>query len=182
MELDLIKVKQELASSIEAISQGRSNFAIQHFVVGDHCTPERQFVQCVLELQVKLFNIKRDEIRLRKLIKKKEAEQDSDDKELAQLDIEELTLQILSQKREAGTLYSIYSALPKFSYQQIQEAEAGYWQERLARQAQLDIDSSGRVGVGNLDALRQAGILTNDFADRFYNKALQAPEQKKELQ
>ena len=179
MELDLVKVKQELVSSIEAISQGRSNYALINFVVGDHCPPERQFVQCVLELQVKLFNIKRDEIKLRKLAKKMEAEQDPDDKELAKLDIEELSLGILSQKREAGTLYSIYSALPKFTYQQIQEAEAGYWQERLARQAQLDIDANGRISVGNLDALRQSGVLANDFADRFYNKTLQAPEQEK---
>jgi hypothetical protein len=178
MELDLIKVKQELASSIEAISQSRSNFAITNFVVGDYTTPERQFSQCVLELQIKLFNIKRDEIKMRKLLKKMELEQDVDEKELLQLDVEELTISILSQKREAGTLYSIYSALPKFSYKQIQEAEEVYWQERLARQAQMDIASTGRIGVGNMDALRQAGILRNDFAETFYKQTLAAPEQK----
>ena len=118
---------------------------------------------------------------MRKLVKKFEAEQDLDDKELLQLDIEESTLSLLSQKREAGTLYSIYSSLPKFTYEQIQEAEAGYWQERLARQAQLDLDSHGRIGVGNLEALRMAGIFENDFSDRFYKMAISTSESKKEL-
>lgn len=176
-QLDIVRVKKELMGSIDAINQSRSNYQIERFVVGEHATVERQFMQCVLELQTKLSNIKKGRIQLRKLNKKLASEQDDDEKELISIDIEDLELSLKSQMREAGTLYAIYTSMPKFTYQELQQAEEKYWTLRLAKQAQLDVESTGRISVGNLDALRMAGIVEDSFAQHFLNP----PQKPKEL-
>ena len=51
--------------------------------------------------------------------------------------------------------------MPKFTQQEFQDAEAEYWQLRLARQAQEDIMAHGRISVGNLDAMWQAKHIDN---------------------
>jgi hypothetical protein len=53
-------------------------------------------------------------------------------------------------------LYAIFKEMPKFTHEQIQEAEEEYWQLRLARQAQEDICATGRISIGNVDAMWQA--------------------------
>ena len=47
--------------------QGRSDFQISNFVIGAHKSPERQFAQCMAELQAKYFSIKRADINRRRL-------------------------------------------------------------------------------------------------------------------
>lgn len=177
MELNLTTVKSELIESLDAINQSRSNYQIEKFVIGEHTKPERQFQQCVLELKVKLQNIKREELNLIKHQRKLAAETDDIEKALIALDIEDMEYSIKSQKREAGTLYAIYTQFPKFTYQQLQEAEESYWFDRLGRQAEIELQSTGRVGQGNLDALRMIGAVQNNFAGDFYNK-LQLVEEK----
>jgi hypothetical protein len=160
------EVAQQLKSSFDAISQSRSNYQIENFVVRDHASQERQFVQCVLEMRVKTSNIKRTLIQKERLNRKLKSIED--DLEIAEinLSLEDLEYSLLSDIREWYALYSIYQALPKFSYEQIQNAECAYWQHRLARQAQIDIECSGRIGIGNMDALRQAGMMP-DFGSTF---------------
>lgn len=148
--------KKELEDAFHAINQGRSDFQIHNFVIGQHDTDSRRFIQCVIELQAKTFNLRRQLIEKRKLLKKIESTSNIDEKELAVIDLEELELSLESQVREWNTLYAIFKAMPKFSHEEIQNSEEQYWQLRLARQAQEDILSSGRISVGNLDAMWQA--------------------------
>jgi hypothetical protein len=147
-------------------SQPRSDFAIRHFVIGDHEMPERQYMQCVTELWHKTVTIKRLEISKKR--KTRELQECDDDllKEELLLDLDEISFALNGATREFNTLYAIFTRMKDFSESELQNGEADYWLHRLARQAQIDIEATGRVGAGNLDALRQIGI-TPDFGKMF---------------
>ena len=85
------------------------------------------------------------------------------------IDLENLHFAMQGAVREFNRYYEIFETLPKFTYEQMQDAEERYWQLRLARQAQCDIDASGRIGTGNHEALWQAGLIENpghEFLER----------------
>jgi hypothetical protein len=151
--------KDELYASFEAVCQSRSDYQLKHFVVQDHATPERRYLQAVIEMQAKVSNLRRAAISRRKLLKRIETETDPDDRELLEIELEELDLSVKGAVREFNTLYAIYKSMPKYKAEHIQEAEQEYWEDRLTRQATLDVIATGRIGVGNLNALRQAGML-----------------------
>jgi len=154
--------------------QGRSDFQISNFVVGAHKSPERQFAQCIAELQAKYFSIKRADINRRKL--KHEIENcacpfDIEEKEVA---LQELEIAFVGALREFDTLYQIYQKLPKFKNWELQEAERYYWLERIAEQAQRDIEASGTVSSGNAEALRQVGLI-DGYSERFLQSVQEHP-------
>ena len=157
----IIDKGRQLKASFEDVSQPRSDYQLKNFVVGNHETPERKFLQIVLELQRKVVSIRRAQIGLRQLAAKWLEAETADERELLDLDREEAELAMLGAVREFNCLYAMYEACPKFTHEQMQAAEQGYWETRLARQATLDIEAGGRIGVGNLDALRQANMLPN---------------------
>jgi hypothetical protein len=165
MEYKIDKIVNEKRTELEAafhsINQARSNYQIEHFVVGQHDTEPRKYSQCVLELQVRTFNLRRQMVQKRQLLKKIASTTDIDEKELLTIDLEELELGLENQVREWNTLYNIFEAMPKFTYEQIQSGESEYWNLRLARQCQEDLLASGRIGVGNLDALWQSKAIEN---------------------
>lgn len=153
--------RTELETAFHAINQARSNYQIKHFVVGQHDTEPRKYSQCVLELQVRTFNLRRQIVEKRKLLKKIAKSVDADEKELLTIDLEELELGLENQVREWNSLYNLFESMPKFSYEEIQNDEENYWQLRLARQSQEEILANGRIGVGNLDALWQSKAIDN---------------------
>lgn len=160
--IDITNINQkhkELHDSFMQIFNGRSQYQISNFVVGPHCTLERQYDQCVTELQAKYYNIKRADISRRKLLKELESVSDEFEKEEKLLDLEQSEIGIISNIREFNHLYSIYSSMPKFTAEQLQEAESKYWLERLSIQAQIDIDATGSISTGNYDALRQIDLV-----------------------
>jgi hypothetical protein len=165
MEYQIDKIvnekKSELEAAFHAINQARSNYQIEHFVVGQHDTAPRQYSQCVLELQVRTFNLRRQMVQKKQLLKKIASTTDQDEKELLTIDLEEMELGLENQVREWNTLYNIFEAMPKFTYEQIQSGEGEYWNLRLARQCQEDLLAQGRIGVGNLDALWQSKAIEN---------------------
>lgn len=184
LENNLVARIERLREDIEAIQQPRSNFALKHFVVGMHDMPGRQRQQAVLELQIKMFNIRRGQLAEREtLAKKRKAEKDleSEDiyiREMAQIEIErcdvdiaELKLARIGAAREAEYLLAILDALPRYTYEDYQREEAQYWRARLSRQALQDMKAMGTVSAGNQEAIRQmfrepgsssAGAFMND--------------------
>lgn len=172
---DLMKLEEDVIGRIEEldidmIQQPRSDFVLEHFVVGTHDMPGRQRVQAVLELQIKLFNIRRAQLEERKLrVEKKQKEYkltgstiDVLERELIQIEIEriemdlaEMSLARLGAVREAQALLAILDRLPKYTYEQLQAEEAEYWRARLSRQALQDMKSMGTIGQGNAEAIRQ---------------------------
>lgn len=164
--LQIIQEREKLFAAFSAACQPRSNYQIEKFVVGDHETPERQYMQVVVELQHKTSAIRRAVVNQKQLIRKLSKEQDELERELIQIDLDDVALVIEGAVREFNTLYAIYQRFPSFSAEQLQMAEQAYWQQRLARQAQIDIETMGTIGPGNLDALRQADM-AGGFVERF---------------
>ena len=171
-----------LADAFDVIQQPRSTYQIEHFVIGQHATEQRQYHQCVLEMSIKHDVIRRALLERRRLEIKKlllgERPANSDlERELTGLDITETEWDIentdralLGAFREFDALYRIYERLPKFTAEQLQEAEPFYWRDRLERQAAQELSAIGTVTAGNLDALRQIGHPLGTNASRLNGK------------
>lgn len=162
---DLIeRCDKDLADAIRAIQQPRTNFQLRHFVVGQHDTEPRRWWQCVLELQIKIQNLKRAQIHRRQIERKIKAlrnggDEAKDEGALLMLDLEDQELAILGAIRETETLYAIFQSFPRgYTREELDQAEADYWQKRLTRQARHEINATGAIGVGNQEALEQIGI------------------------
>ena len=160
--IDLVK---ELEESFLEIQMPRSAYTIEKFVVGQHDTIEMQFAQCVLEIQIKVDNLRRAKLNRRKLeikieeYESKGTELDQIEADLVRIDLQEQDRAVLGALREFEALYKIYQSFPKkFTRQEIDAAQPEYWKLRLERQAQQDLQSTGRIGVGNNEALRQIGL------------------------
>jgi hypothetical protein len=158
-EDNLIRAARRLQDAIETIQQPRTDFEIEHFVVGARQTPGRQWAQAILELQLKLFAIQRARIEKRRAeldilgLREKLEGAIGRDAERLELDIEEketdlveLELARLGAVREAETLLTILGKLPHYTREQLEAEEPIYWRRRLSEQSLLD---------GNRMAIRQ---------------------------
>lgn len=168
----------EFLAAVNAIQQPRTDHELKTFVVGHHDTDLRRWAQCVLEEHQKWLSLRRAEISERKLIRKiawlkargagenpdiepKRRADSLDDAETAEIDLEELRLASLGAARELVALDAIRLSFGRsYTREELNAAEPEYWTRRLTRQAIHDINASGRVGVGNQDAMRMAGMAT----------------------
>jgi hypothetical protein len=169
MNIDISDVNNkhdELHDAFLQIFQGRSNFQLDNFVVGAHMTDERQYAQCVIELQHKYFNIRRADITRKKLIQEINECEDEFKKEEKVIDLQETEISIIGALREFYHLYEIFKNMPKFTAEQLETAESKYWLKRLTTQSQIDIESQGSIGPGNAEALRQIDLI-NGHSSRF---------------
>lgn len=173
-ETELVGQIRGLEEKIEAIQQPRSDYALEHFVVGQHAMPERQYAQALLELQVKMVNIERTSVNIERIsieiemleLEIKACNGDAKTTRLKQndirtkeLDLYEITLARLGAVREAESLYGIVQKIEmvagEMSYERIQSAELDYWRVRLEEQASRELRSVGTVCAGNLEAIQQ---------------------------
>ena len=174
-DITLIEEKHnELHESFLEIFQGRSDFQIENFVVKSHTSPERQYAQCVLELQNKYYSIKRADISRRKIKDEISKEVCPFTIEEKNLDLEQLEIALIGALREFHILYELYKTYPQYSNKELQVAESKYWIDRLATQAQQDIEAHGAVSTGNAEALRQVGLIT-DYTKRFFESVQNHP-------
>lgn len=156
---------EAIRNSFSEIQQPRTDYELQHFVVDQHDTPQQQYAQCVLELQNKfnavrrtLIHKRRTQIEIDELRSKKDSPLSVCDAELKQIDLEEQDLALLGALREFQALYRIFKSFDtKFTRKELNDAQGEYWVKRLTRQANHDLLASGRVSVGNIDALRMIG-------------------------
>lgn len=162
---EAVKAIEELEESFLAIQMPRTSYVIEKFVVGQHDTIEMQFSQCVLEIQIKVANLKRAKLGKRKIeiqikeLEDKGTEIDQIDADLKRIDLQEQDFAVLGALRELETLYKIYQSFPKkYTREEIDNAQENYWKLRLDRQAQQDLQATGRIGVGNSEALRQINL------------------------
>lgn len=161
---EIIADIESLAAEFAEFQQPRSDFVLKHFVAGQHDLPGRQRAQVVMELQSKLFAIKRGKVERGRLRLKGDRAQrryesgDALDQQEAMLDIDsaevdmqELNLAMMGAVREANTLLAILSTMPIYTREQLEAEEAEYWMRRLTRQYVI----GGRDVGGNLDAVLQ---------------------------
>ena len=156
----------ELKEAFDAIQQPRPDYVLEKFVVGQHDTNPQRYMQCVLEMQIKYDAIRRARLTRKKLllqIAKLEGDGsqiDLIDADLKRIDIEAQDRAMLGAVREFEALYRIWQGFDKrYTRAELNAAQEEYWHKRLTRQANHDIEATGRVGVGNLEALEQAGLV-----------------------
>lgn len=167
---------EDLLNAFGEIQMARPAYVLEHFVVGQHDTSEQRYAQCVLELQIKYDNIRRailgreklqiEQARLDReagsllgLGKFEESREKEIDAKLKGIDVEEQDRAFMGALREFQALYAIFKSFPKkYSRKDLDDGQVDYWQKRLTRQANQDIYATGRISVGNADALRMAGM------------------------
>lgn len=148
------------------IYQGRTNYQLKHFVIGQHRKPQQQYIQILLEAKSLSSSITGNKLKLKKLnaeieeLKATGKKSDAVEAEIQELSKPEIENQIKSAERELSYLEELYDQFPEYSREEIEKAQAEYWEDRLIRVAQLQmLGNQTGVSWGQLDALHQADIL-----------------------
>lgn len=165
---EILNSYNELKSAFLHNFQGRSKFQLDKFVVGSQYTESRMYSQCVTELQVKYFEVKRLHIDYRRKLQKLEQLTDPLDIEEIELEIEQLELIMIGHAREFRFLYDMFKSMTPLTNEELEKAEDDYWIKRLSTQSMIDVESNGVISAGNAEALRQINILSG-YTERFDN-------------
>ena len=160
-----------LDEAIAAIQQPRSRYQLIHFVLGQHDTPEMQFYQLCIELQSSKYKLenavlanRKKEIEIQRLLETGD-ELDAIEAEIQQLGLKQTQTVMLGAEREHAVLLDIFDSIPHFTRDEIEHSEPEYWHKRLTRQTNLQI-MSGNVNWGQLDSMRQIGLLDQMIENR----------------
>lgn len=177
MDTDLEKFYQATSSftpdvleAIAEIQQPRSDFQLEHFVVGQHDTEEMQYYQCLIELQSLYYTIRMVSLELKKAeveiarLRATGDEIDELDAQIKEIGLEQTRVVAVGSFRELDKLLKIYNSFPKkFSRSEIEQAQPDYWKKRLTRQATLESVGGTQAVASNLDSLRQIGLLSINY-------------------
>lgn len=155
---------KEMQDAFIAIQQPRPDFVLDRFVIRQHDTEPQQYAQCVLELQAKYDAIRRAKLTRQKLeieieqLVAKDTPLDTIDADMKRIDLEEQDRALLGAMREFQVLYQIWKSFPhRYTRDELNAAQEEYWVKRLTRQANQDLQATGRVSQSNADALRMIG-------------------------
>jgi hypothetical protein len=156
-------------------TQGYSDFQMQNFVINPAITDYRKMDQVMLEVESRAqvertieMEMKRNLIEIDMMTEDLEAfEGRSGHKLLLGLDLEKLKYDYLVNKKRHKQAAKELKVLTTFISdrfekkedvislleENVEEKEAHYWVTRMAKQAAMDMISTGRIGVGNMDAI-----------------------------
>ena len=150
--------------AITEIQQPRSRFQLEHFVIGQHDTPEMRYYQLCLELQdtgyklrIAKLGVRKAEIEITRLLETGD-ELDAIEAEEKQVGLEQTQIVMKGAERELAILTDLFDESQKFTRAEIEHAQPEYWEKRLTRQTNLQIMSGG-VQWAQLDSMRQIGLL-----------------------
>jgi hypothetical protein len=147
------------------ISQSRSDYQLEKFVVNQHDTDEMRYVQTLLEVQQIYYTVKhlsletkKNQIKIDRL-KATGDEIDAIDAEQIELGMEQTQLAALGTLRELETLLKILEQFPRYTRAQIEAGQTDYWVKRMNRQIETD-RMGGRPSIAaHLNSLIQMGEL-----------------------
>ena len=147
------------------ISQSRSDYQLEKFVVNQHDTDEMRYVQTLLEVQQIYYTVKhlsletkKNQIKIDRL-KATGDEIDAIDAEQIELGMEQTQLAALGTLRELETLLKILEQFPRYTRTQIEAGQTDYWRKRMNRQIETD-RMGGRPSIAaHLNSLIQMGEL-----------------------
>lgn len=153
---------------------GRTKFQLEYFVQNEHDTPERKFLQLIMELKSLRDGFIIDSLEMEKIklqIERLLSTGDAIDK--IEATKKQYTLGTMNEameyrKREIKTISDLLKKLPKiYSYEEIEAAEKIYWEKRLTRQCAEEMASRALgINPGNLRSLIQADYtLGSKFSD-----------------
>lgn len=145
----LSAISDALFTRSEGIPFGNSTFQNEAFVEAAQITPERAYRAVLLNLNQQLealrsayFNLRREDVEIRRLQAKIEADGVNEfDREIAAIDLEEKQLQRRqTQKLVNDALIAVehwnarMNAYPAYTREQFELAEAGHFEHKLSRQ------------------------------------------------
>lgn len=153
----------EIMSIFSEINQSRSAYQLEKFVLGQHDTPEMRYYQCILELQTLYSNLKianleakKKKIEITRLLSTGDAI-DAIDAEIKEFSLMETEAVAAGAIRELEALLTFLGTFPKYTRQQIDEAQPEYWTRRLTRQYELAGATNTANQAAHLDSLIQIG-------------------------
>jgi hypothetical protein len=158
----------EIIAIFAEINQPRSAYQIEKFVLGQHDTDEMRYYQCVLELQQLYYTIKRASLDIKKTeieierLRKTGDEIDEIDAQVKELGLEQTRAVSVGAFREFDTLLKLLETFPKYTRQQIDEAQPEYWRLRLTRQYELAGSTNTANQAAHLDSLLQIGAVVRE--------------------
>lgn len=165
--------REEVIQVAEKWCSGMSPQQINSFVMKSHVTKERQIKQALLEVEQRYHNLqkiviqnKRTLLEIKKVKKKLEECDDEFERESLLIDLEDLEVDNETYRRKKKALDNEFDSFIKY-LQDLQmpteeleeyleydeEQERKYWIARLGKQAALDLATSGRIGIGNMDSI-----------------------------
>jgi hypothetical protein len=155
----------EIVELFAEISQTRSDYQLEKFVVNQHDTDEMRYVQTLLEIQNIYYTVKhlsleakKNQIKIERL-RATGDEIDAIDAEQIEIGLEQTSLASLGTYRELETLLKILSEFPRYTRSQIEAGQADYWNKRMHRQIETD-QVGGRPSIAaHLNSLIQMGEL-----------------------
>jgi hypothetical protein len=159
-----IELHNDLIAAFDEIQMPRTEYELRKFVIESQDTPAKAYAHCVLELSNKYDNLRLANIDVQikeHEIAELEAKKDKISKLEAQkkrIELEQTNRARVGALREFEALYRIWNEFPhKYTRAEIDSDQPEYWDKRIARQANNDMISSGRVSASNVDALRMIG-------------------------
>jgi hypothetical protein len=159
----------DLKKAFLDIQQPRSNFALEHFVKGEHVGEPRQYAQIVEELRRAYQYLRTLMLDIEKCQLEQETLKNSGKMtRLIEIEIEKKKIEqedheasLIGKLREFTTLYNMWKSFSKkYTAAEIDEAEPEYWKRRITYQmAQDRFANMNGVRVGLVDVMRQMRIL-----------------------
>lgn len=175
----------EIVNIFAEISQSRSDYQIEKFVVNQHDTDEMKYVQIIIEIQSFYYSVKNSILEMKKnkiKIDRLRATGDEIDEIEAQqieLGIEQSTINAIGIFRELKKLIEMLEKYPRFTREQIEQNQIEYWHKRMHRQVETE-QVGGRPSLAaHLTSLIQMGELEYVTKDEF--KSLENELTKKEI-
>src|SRR3990172_468615 len=197
------KVKEYKAELCDKFVRARNPYELRYFVVGKHDDRIQQYKQLLVEMDAKykaleeaqyklsLADIDREEKELERkkitsmgLSRKDILHNKRIDIELAHMDLQakDTELAMLGALKECINFTEMidneYSDLKVLSEEDALLFEKNYWQDRLSRQIEIDMITSGRIGAGNLSVLSN---MPKEDQETILIKAIQKTEEFKLL-
>lgn len=147
----------------------RSDYQLQHFVVGQHDTPEMQYRQILLEVKSLIVKIRFAELDIKqKQVKISRLTDDSLDivkAEKLKLGIAITVDALEGAKQELAFLLRLAQSFPQYTAEEIEDNQEAYWQARLERQAMLEqMSAEQQISPANLTSMLNAGLLKREIA------------------
>jgi len=166
--------KQDILKLVESHgSWSMSDFQSRYFVVNSQVTDYRRVRQALLEIETRIAakkqiirDSKRSEVKLK--IKERELALEKEDleKELILLDIDQLQYDISVYEKKLRVVEEELDIFVKLVLEIVpnqadletykehnEDLEREYWIYRMAKQASVDMVTTGRIGAGNLDSI-----------------------------
>ena len=150
-----------------------SDFQSRYFVVNSQVTDYRRVRQALLEIETRLAakkqiirDTKRTEVNIKIKQRDLELETRELEKELILLDIDQLNYDLSVYKKKFRVVEEELDEFAKLVLEIVptvadletytqhnEELEREYWIYRMAKQASVDMVTTGRIGAGNLDSI-----------------------------